>query len=137
MLLEIRGEIGKAQKMWQIGAFPPQLRPYPRQQHLEGERLDDVIIGSSVEPTHLIGWSVFSREEQNGQALLGGAESLEHTQTIKARHHDIQNDQVGSLLADELDALLAILSGDDGETFQRETTAEHTGDRLIIVDHDN
>ena len=82
-----------------LGLLAPQQCTHAREQHLEGERLDDVVVGAGLQPQHLVGGRILRCEHEHRQPVVGRAQPPQHLQPVDAGHHDVEDHQVWRTLA--------------------------------------
>lgn len=75
------------------GLAAPQEHAYARQQFREFERLDQIVVSSEIESTHLVA-SLSACREHEDRRLLGSTKRRENGVAVDARQHDVQHDQV-------------------------------------------
>ena len=92
----VEHEIGEGQPVVRAAAgSPAQQRPYPGQQLLVRERLDQIVVGAGVEPAHPVGGRV-ARGEHEHQRV--GASARRRSQTARPSRpgqHQVEHDEVG------------------------------------------
>jgi hypothetical protein len=83
------------------GAFEFQLGAHPGEHDGRLERLGDVVDGAQSEAPLLVARGIHGGDEDHGNVAGKriDAQVLEHLEAIHARHHDVEQDQVGSGLA--------------------------------------
>ncbi len=76
---------------------PPLQRLQPLDQHLDAERLGDVIVGTQREADDLVGLLGLGGEHQNRNVArpFAGSQLPAHFQTVEDRQHQVEDDQVG------------------------------------------
>jgi hypothetical protein len=68
MAAGVEGQISEGQYRRVFGLLPAQQRPHPREQHIEGERFDNVVVGACLQAIHLIGRRILGGEHNHGRA---------------------------------------------------------------------
>ena len=111
-----------------------QERPDPRQQFVGAERFDQIIIRAGVESFDAVVNLPLGGEHENGhrvgQAAQFGADGI----TVQARHHDVEQDEVGVLLDGALEAGFAFGGGEDAVAFGLETILQCGAHRQLVLD---
>ena len=82
-----------------------QQRAQPGQQLLEGERLDQVVVGAGVEAGHAVGDRVAGGEHQDRHVVAVGAQSPARLEAADPRHHHVEHERVGPLGAQPVERL--------------------------------
>ena len=72
----------------------PVERPQPRQQLVEVERLDEVVVGAGVEPGHAVGHAVAGREHEDRRAQAVLAQPAAGLEAVDLRQVDVEHDHV-------------------------------------------
>src|SRR5215469_5283327 len=83
------------------------------QEALHGEGLADVIDDAEVLGVGLVAAALVGGNHDDGRGVGLALEVLQHRVAAHARHHHVQDDQVGPLVVDLLLALLAVAGLDD------------------------
>src|SRR5665647_1919970 len=90
----IEAEYADRERGRQGVARPPQQRPQPRQQLLEGERLHEVVVGAAVEAGHLVVGRVPRREHQHRDGQAPAPQLTAQSEAVDARQHHVEHEQV-------------------------------------------
>src|SRR5439155_9764972 len=100
------------------------------------ERLGHVVVGAEVEASLHLRRLCLGGQENDGHVLRArvGASCFEHLETVELRHHDVDHDRVGPLLADGAQSLVAVAGGDDREALHLEVDLEQLEDHRVVVD---
>ena len=100
------------------------------------DRLDDEVDGAEFEATCLVAGVVMRRDEDDGNVTRQrvGLELAANLEAIHARHHDVEQDQVGPVLAADLQGLGAA-QGLEHAVIRRERLVEHLDVERLVVDH--
>ena len=77
------------------GAGPTQQRADARAQLLDGERLDEVVVGACVEPLDPVVDRVPRSDDQNGDGIASVAERAADVEAADLGHQEIEDDRVG------------------------------------------
>lgn len=104
------------------------------------KRLVEARFGSDLELIHP-GWNTLvtcEKDDRNGSRRGVGPKSVQDFKTVQPRHMNVAKDQVGPLIAGDLDSFLAVASGQSDETDGLERKCrEHQYIRNIINDKDS
>ena len=73
---------------------PAEQRFHPGDQLPHAERLGQVIVRAHLEPEDAVEFSGFGREHQDGHVARQRADLLANAEAVKARQHQIQDDEV-------------------------------------------
>src|SRR5438309_2638842 len=92
--LAVENKVTQAQRLLKIDAAPPQNGPRSRHQLLEGKRLDEVIVGPTVQPLHTVFEFAARREHQNANIALR-PQPPAYLYAVHTGQHHIKHYQVG------------------------------------------
>ena len=106
----------------------------PGEQLVHAERLGDVVVGAEIERLHLAGFVTATREHDDGNALVAGANGLQQIEPLRVGQAEIENDQVGRLV-EQIERRLAVRRLDDLITLRGEAHAQQLADRWLVIDH--
>jgi hypothetical protein len=107
----------------------------PRQ-HLEGERLDDVVVGSAVEGVDLVGVAVLGGQHQDRGPDALRAKGAAHVVPVHHGQHDVEQDRVVGMLLGEPQALGAIGRHVDREAFGLQAGAQGSRQPHLVLHHE-
>src|SRR5206468_2453565 len=103
------------------------------------EGLRHVVVGPALEAPDLVGELGLGREHDDGN--VGGgpmlADPLERLQPVQARHHDVEDDEVGRLRLDGLDGLEAVVRRPHLEAGAAQGHRQHRADVDLVVHHED
>src|SRR5690554_2537452 len=108
----------------------------PRDDLLEAERLGDIVIPARRETGDAFVEGVLRRQEQDRHVVAPAAGPLEHLEAIDVGQHDVEHDDVGVELADELDRRLAVARRAHVPALIAQRHRHELGERRLVVDHD-
>jgi len=133
----VEPEVGEAQLplLARVGLPPPEADPDPGQQLVEGERLDQVVVGAGVEPDHPVGDGVAGRQQDHRQPVVGGPQAADHLQPAQPRHHHIEDHQIGRRVADRRQGRRPVAGERDLEPLEHQPPTQRRADLLVVVDH--
>ena len=115
---------------------PAHDRGDPGQQLLASERLDQVVVGADLQGPNLGTFAALAGHDQD-RHVAGGPDLAGHAEAVRAGHRQVEQDQVGRLLAEPAhrrqpvvggDHLVAVLADEGGDR------ADHG--RVVVDDED-
>ena len=113
------------------------MRAEPRQQLLQRERLDHVVVGAGIEPRHAVAEAVAGGQHQDRHAVAVRAQAAAYGQPIEIRHGDIEDDRVRSAYAHLRQRRLAVRRRRHVEPLAAQRPAERFGDPGVVVDDED
>ena len=133
----IEHEIAGRQRHRQGAPRAAQQRAHAGQQLLEGEGLDQVVVGAAVEAGDLVVGRVAGgeHEHRNGQTTL--AQVAADAETVETRQHDVEQDQVVLVVAAAQAGLrgASVAQRVDRVAFLFEAALEHLSQLVGVFDH--
>ena len=114
------------------------LRLDARDQFARGERLDEIVVRSGLQPLDARLFAGTRRQQNHRYGLrpLVGTQALQQLEPVEPRHHDVGDDHVGAVRMRRRQRGCAIAHG-----FDRPSVAEQTGDVLphvgVVVGHEH
>src|SRR5438270_5441627 len=96
------------------GGDPSQQRFHPRKQLGNTEWFGEVIVGTQIECLNLVALTATTRQHEDCHLRIA-SHRLEGLQPVRSRHIDVKQQQVESVLRDELQRLCSIRRGPYGE----------------------
>jgi len=98
------------------------------------ERLGDVVVGAQLQTLQLITAFVFLRQEDHRHVAgaRGGAQNLTDLKAVHIGQHDVQDDEVGEVVAGFLQRIRAAQHGVHIITLVGKVDFEHVGDVDIV-----
>ena len=114
----------------------PQERPHARAELADRERLRDVVVGSELQPDHLVEL-VVTRREHDDRHRAGRPQPLADLEAVELRKHDVQHDEVGRRLAEAAQRLLAVRRLHHREPVAFEREREHLPHGFLVVDEED
>ena len=116
---------------------PPQDGPHPRHQLPRRERLDEVVVGPQLEPEDPVDLVVACGEEEDGHRTAG-PDVAAHVEPVPgARKADIEDDDAGVLLREDLESFLSVAGQEHAETFPPQVEVHQIGDVRVVLDDDH
>ena len=129
-------EVGEAQHLAVAAArAAPQQRAQPREQLLERERLDQVVVGARVEPAHAVGHRVARGQDEHRRAVAGGAQPAAHLEPVHARHQHVEHQRVGRAGRQRVERLGAVGGQLGLVALQPQRAVDRLTHRRLVVDH--
>ena len=105
------------------------------QEFLEGERLDQVVVRTSVESCDPIADGVPGGEHENGDRITLGAQVPADLKAVDNRHENVQHYRIGLIVTDGDQGFSAILGGSDVIALERKSTLERPPDGGLVIDN--
>ena len=99
-----------------------------------GKGLWQVVVGTEVEASHPLGDGVEGRQKDDRHAGFSPQPATD-SEAIELRKHHVEHHQIGLLLVEEGQGLLAILGTEHPITGQLQPHHQHAADRRFIIDH--
>jgi hypothetical protein len=118
-----------------LAAVTPNQGVEAREQLLEGEGLDQVVVRAGVEPLHPRRDVGSGGEHQNRRAVPTSSHDLTRLHPVEAGHHQVEDDNVRSVALHETEAFLAVGRQRHVEPAQHERSPECLPDRPLVI-HD-
>ena len=100
---------------------------------MDRERLRDVVVRAELEPDDLVQLVVAGREHDD-RHRAARAEPLADLEPVDPRQHDVEHDEIGILVREDVEGLLAVEGGDDAETVAFERIPQELLDGFLVVD---
>jgi hypothetical protein len=114
---------------------PPQQRPQPGEQLLEGERLDEVVVGTGVEPFDPVGGAGAGGEHEDRHPVAFAAHDAAHRQAVEHGHADVEDDDVGGSGAHLLQRRRPVDGGDDVVPLEGQGALHRSPHGRIVIGH--
>src|SRR5579862_5246800 len=114
----------------------PQGRANPREELLNAERFDDVVVGAGVEGGDLVFFGAADGEHNDGHGG-GGANLAARLEAVHDGHVHVEDDEVRAVGAHARQGFLAVAGFKNGVAAGRERGAHHAADLRLIVHHEN
>ena len=90
---EIEHEVGKSQALLRASQSAC-AHPNAREQHIEGERFGQVIVGARIQPANDVLGSISCGQQQDRSLDILASQASRHLQPVHEWQHDIQDDDV-------------------------------------------
>src|SRR6476661_2768966 len=97
------------------------------------ERLGDVVVGAHLQAEHLVDLIVLRREHDD-RHLAPAPHPAADLDAVELRQHDVQNDQVESLLGETVQRLAAVVRGNDLVALLSQGVGQKRLHGLLVVD---
>ena len=134
----VEHEVGEAQHAALLAvARAPQQRAHAREQLLERERLDQVVVRAGVEPAHAVGHRVARGEHQHRRAVAGGAQAAADLEPVDVRHQHVEHQRVGRRGGDRVERRAAVLGQLGAVAVEPQRAVDRLADRGLVVDHED
>jgi hypothetical protein len=108
--------------------------PDPGHQLPRGKRLGDIVVGAGGQADDLVGL-LGPGGQHDDVGVAEGSDPPAGLDAVHAGEHQVQHDDLGILLAGELDGPLAILTAADLEPLAFQITGDQPGQRRLVLDH--
>ena len=115
---------------------PPEQGLDARQELFEGKGLGKKIVRARLQTAHAIFDGVTSGEDENVRIAAARAQTLQQRETVEARQHQIQDDDVVAVGDGQLEPLVAVEGGLDGVTGLAQTRAQRALEPLRVFDQE-
>ena len=134
-----RLELGRLLLDGIVQRLDPQDRAHPRDERRMVDRLGDVLVAAGIEPGHdVVGIGLRRDQDDRHERQAGiGLELPADLNAVPARHHDVEQDQIGRLRARGDQRLVAVPGRDHLVTLPRQTGLENLEVRRVVVDDQN
>ena len=133
---QVHHDVGIAQGAASPWCPAPEQRPHPSEELLVSERLDQVVVGALVESSDAVRRAVLRGEEQDRHIALR-AQATRHLEPVHARHHDVQDGEIGHALAGAVEGDLAVRRDLHLVALVNQGAAQRRRDLRVIVDHED
>ncbi len=130
-----QGEVPQGQHLVGRGLGPAQQGPQPGQQLLEGEGLDQVVVGPGVEAGHPVGDGVAGGQDEDGQVVTGGPQLAAHLEPTHLGHDDVEHHGIGSLRRDQPQGLGAVTRLGDLVALEGQRPTDGLAHAGVVVHH--
>src|SRR6266542_962849 len=115
---------------------PAQVSAYPGYQLPHRERLRHIVVGTELEPRHLVRLGVLGGQDDDGDLRLG-PDCAADVQSRQLRQHEVEDHDRRLLGPEPLQRLLPIHGREDGESLAGEAVGEAVRKgRLVLDDED-
>jgi len=109
----------------------------PRQELANRERFGQVVVGTRLEPRHLVVLGSAGSQHQDVQRRPRPAKSATDLDSIEVRQHEIEQDEITSLFGAEGDGVFAELVREDLVSRSRKQVGEAFTEGLFVLDDEN
>ncbi len=107
-------------------------RAHAREQFVELERLDDVVVGAGVESAHAARQGVARRDDDDRRAVAARAHRLQHRDAVALRQAEVEQDEVEALGREGVLGGAAIAHPVDGEAGLAQRLAQAFADHAVV-----
>ncbi|CAB3787798.1 hypothetical protein LMG27177_02293 [Paraburkholderia fynbosensis] len=112
-----------------------QHRADPREQLTRGKRLGQIVVGAHFQTEDPIGFLVAGGEHQHGHgAEFAGAQFTAQHETVRARQHQVEHDQIGCALFQRGAHLASVGRERHAHAVFLEVAGEQFADAAVVVD---
>ena len=127
-------QIGEVQDLARWRDLSAQQRMDARQQLLEAERLDEVVVRTGFETRDAIAHLVARGQHEDGDLVAGGAQPTGHLETVHARQHHVEHHEMRQVLARLIERLFACFRLDDAITLISQAAPDDGSNLWVVVD---
>jgi hypothetical protein len=118
-------------------ARPPQHRADPSQQLPQGERLGDVVVGAQLEAAHAVPLLAAGGQHDHRDVDPAAPQLAADVPAAHARHHDVEQDQVGRLAGRPPQPVLAVQAHRGLVALEAQVVLEPADDVRLVVDDED
>jgi len=108
----------------------------PSKKDGERERLGDVVVGAGVERLGLVEVTILRSEHEDRRPVSRLAKLCGDLKSVPAGEQDVEDDQVVAALGSQPQPVFAVEGDLDREALRLETTFNHCGDLLVVLDEE-
>ena len=98
------------------------------------ERLDEVVVGADLERVHAVVLGAASGDDDDRRPDALAAGLLDHAPAVDPREHEIEDADVGPLVAQPREPRLAVRDADGVEARRLEMASHPAGDDIVVLD---
>ena len=109
----------------------------PEQQLLQIKRFGQIVVQAVGQPLDPVIRSAFGRKNQNRQPFVLEADRLENRQPVKARQHDVENDQIRGERLPFLHTAGAVFGDIDFIPLELQVQGQPLGNVKVVFDDEN
>ena len=131
--VRVEAKVGNRERRGASRGPPPQQGAHPRQELLALERLDQVVVGSRVEPLDPIVRLGAGGEDQDRRVALG-AQAAADLDPVELRQPEVEDDEVGHEVLGQLERLHAIAGGAHLVALLAQGAPQDVGDLGVVLD---
>ena len=132
----VEGQVGEAQDLVVAGrGAAAEQGPDPGQQLLQGEGLDEVVVGAGVEPGHPVVDRGPGGEHEHRGVVAGLAQAAAHLEPVHPRHGHVEDDGVGRPLGVGAERGRAVLGRLGLVALEPQGAVQGLAHRGFVVDH--
>ena len=106
-------------------------------QLLHRERLDEVVVGADLECVHAVVLGSAGRHDDDRRPDPFRARLLDHAPAVDPGEHQVEDADVGALVAETREARLAVGDADRVEAGRLEVARHPAGDDVVVLDDQN
>src|SRR5512132_2684697 len=130
----VEDQVGDGEGGGPLADAPADLGPQAGQQLLEGERLDQVVVGPGVQAADPVGHAVAGGEHEHRRPAAGLAQPPADLDPVQAGEHDVEHDGVVVPLAGPVQAVVAVQGGVDGVALLLQAPPQRPGHLELVLD---
>jgi len=135
--LERQLEIIRPRVIVTLGRPAAQQRLQPRGDLLQGERLDDVVVGAGLQAADAVVDLVARAQDADRRLVAAGAQSREDLEAVEVGHGEVEQDDRGRDAGDRLQGGAPTGRGDHREALELQARGDGAADGGVVVDQQN
>ena len=120
-----------------VSVRPAQQRAHAREQLLQRERLDEVVVRAGVEAAHAVGDRVARCQHENRRAVAGGAHPAADLEPVDVRHQQIEHEHVGRRGCDHVERRAPVRGERHVVSVQPQGAVDGIAHGGLVVDHED
>ncbi len=106
------------------------------QQLAHPKRLGDVVISAQLQAQNLVGFFYPGREQDDGRSRLAVVDADELI-AVHLRHHNVEQDQVGLLVARHVERFASVGCYDDAEALLGQVISHQRANTGFVIDDED
>jgi len=131
----VQRQIPDPQHRRTLGGAAADQRPHASQQLAERERLDEIVVGTHVQPLDPVGDRVARRQHQHWRPATARPQAAADLEAVDARQHHVEDDRVVVVLGGQVQPLVTVEGNVDRVALLLHPAPDRPG-HLDLVLHD-
>ena len=115
-------------------ATPPREGAQPGQELVEGERLDQVVVGAGLESGDPVGHGTQRGQHQHRSPVVDAADAAAHLEAVDVREHHVEHQDVVRVLGRHPDAVGAGCGDVRGDLLLAQAVLQEPGQLGLVLD---
>ena len=108
-----------------------------RQQFARVEGLGEIVVGADFQADDAVNVLALGGQHDDGRTVIGGPQTAANRQTVFARHHQIEHDQVNRVAQHDSVQRLAVFGQYDLEAFLGQVTTQQVTNAGVVIKDEN